>query len=363
MDSEDNKIKDILDNNPELADRTDFASRYDIYRKADAEKAWNIFEKRYIDSTKHGFASLAWLRYAAVLVVIISATVFFLFHLTSPQPVEKIAIGNVTIPSSLDKDTTIKSVITRAQEAGKVNATIIPLTEDERKEVALQTGLSADELLEANRLTTIHNHEYWLTLSDGTMVHINGGTRLIYPEHFIGSNRDVYIEGEAYFMVTKDASHPFIVHTPHGDVREIGTEFNVSTRADKGSCTEVVLISGSIAVKSGKGNNEHIIKPGEKATISTASDNNGINVTQVDTEPYIAWNTGRFIFHERTLESIMLTMAKWYDLDVIFENEAARRMLFSGNFDRYDSHQPIIRAISNVTGLDIEVSNSRIVIK
>ena len=91
----------------------------------------------------------------------------------------------------------------------------------------------AEQLAEAKRISTYHNKEYWVTLDDGSLVHLNYNSRLIYPERF-GDRRDVILDGEAYFMVAKDLSRQFVVHTPQGDVKVYGTEFVVNTR-EKGS--------------------------------------------------------------------------------------------------------------------------------
>ena len=101
----------------------------------------------------------------------------------------------------------------------------------------------AEQLAEARRITTYQNKEYWVTLDDGTLVHLNDNSRLIYPEQF-GDRRDVILDGEAYFMVAKDKSRQFVVHTPQGDVRVHGTEFMVNTRDgsknDKASVKELI---------------------------------------------------------------------------------------------------------------------------
>ncbi|MBR1463381.1 MAG: FecR domain-containing protein [Prevotella sp.] len=94
------------------------------------------------------------------------------------------------------------------------------------------SSLTKDQLLAAKRITTKHDKEFWLTLDDGTLVHLNYNTRLIYPEKFGRGDRNVILDGEAYFMVAKDKSRPFIVHTPNGDVKVYGTEFNVNTRTE-----------------------------------------------------------------------------------------------------------------------------------
>ena len=111
-------------------------------------------------------------------------------------------------------------------------------------------------LEDLRRITTVHDREFWVTLDDGTLVHLNYNSKIIYPEKFGRNNREVILDGEAYFMVAKDRSRKFIVHTPDGDVTVHGTEFHVNTHgrdqsadANKTS-TEVVLVKGSVSVSS-----------------------------------------------------------------------------------------------------------------
>lgn len=206
---------------------------------------------------------------------------------------------------------------------------------------------------ESSCLTTRSDKEFWLRLTDGTMVHLNYNTRLIYPEQFVGDTREVTLEGEAYFMVARDRRHPFIVHTPQGDIKEYGTEFNVRTRHNT---TEVVLIEGSISVTPTNGQ-ERMMKPGEKLTIEESH----LTLTNADTEAYRAWNEGVFLFRDTRLEDLMEVVGRWYGFDdVQYTDPALRDIRFTGTIDRYGSADAIIRSISKVTGRRIVVKGSHI---
>lgn len=214
----------------------------------------------------------------------------------------------------------------------------------------------AKRLMQARKVTTYHDKEFWLTLDDGTLVHLNYDSRLIYPEKFGSGQRDVILEGEAYFMVAKDRSRPFIVHTPRGDVKEYGTEFNVSTRGKDGS-TLVVLVSGSISVTP-TGGREQMMRPGQMTTLTGES----VMTSTVDTQPYVAWNTGEFSFIDWPLERIMNVLARWYSLEINYGSDDIRNLQFSGNFSRYEDIAPTIETIHNVTGLRIEIHGNTITI-
>ena len=159
----------------------------------------------------------------------------------------------------------------------------------------------AEQLAEARRITTYQDKEYWVTLDDGTLVHLNYDSRLIYPEKF-GDRRDVILEGEAYFMVAKDKSRQFVVHTPQGDVKVYGTEFNVNTRSKGGDGNDngglsVVLVKGSVSFTPARGK-EQMLTPGQELSIVNAQ----LSINEVDTAPYVAWNEGKFFFEEWPLE-------------------------------------------------------------
>ena len=78
-----------------------------------------------------------------------------------------------------------------------------------------------------NVITVPQGGEYKLILADGTQVWLNSGSSLKYPVAFVKDSRQVDLNGEAYFEVTKD-SRPFIVRTFDMDIKVLGTSFNIS---------------------------------------------------------------------------------------------------------------------------------------
>ena len=165
---------------------------------------------------------------------------------------------------------------------------VTPPTISEEVQTAMQLSRNVDEqfaeqLAEAKRITTYQDKEYWVTLEDGTLVHLNYNSRLIYPEKF-GDRRDVILDGEAYFMVAKDKSRQFVVHTPQGDIRVYGTEFWVNTRADVQASQEstlscqLALVRGSISFTPTEGK-ETMLKPGQELSIVDSQ----LSITDIDT--------------------------------------------------------------------------------
>ena len=220
----------------------------------------------------------------------------------------------------------------------------------------------AEQLAEARRITTYQDKEYWVTLDDGTLVHLNYDSRLIYPEKF-GDRRDVILEGEAYFMVAKDKSRQFVVHTPQGDVKVYGTEFNVNTRSKGGDGNDngglsVVLVNGSVSFTPARGK-EQMLTPGQELSIVNAQ----LSINEVDTAPYVAWNEGKFFFEEWPLERIMQVISRWYGREVEFTSNEIKHQQYSGNFDRYEDIHPTMEAIESITGLKITFAPGKLIIE
>lgn len=213
------------------------------------------------------------------------------------------------------------------------------------------------KLLTARRVTTRQDKEYWLTLPDGSILHLNNSSRVIYPEQFIGDTRDIYIDGKVYLMIAKDKRHPFIVHTPQGDIKVLGTEFAVNTCIEGNACTMVVLVNGHISVTMPDGE-PHDLYPGDKALLY--NDRKDPIVSQVDPEPYVAWNTGKYLFEDCPLDKLMDVLGRWYGYTVEFDSEQTRQLLFTGELDRYDSVEPTLSAISEVKRLNIQIYDGKI---
>lgn len=211
------------------------------------------------------------------------------------------------------------------------------------------------DMLSATKVTTYYDKEFWLTLPDGSVVHLGSNTRIIYPEKFDNDSRDVYLEGEAYFMVAKSDVSRFTVHTSTAATTVYGTEFNVSAPGDD-RC-EVVLVKGSVSISTPT-SGELMLKPGEGAEIADGT----ITVSEVDVTPYEAWNTGRIDFTDWTLEKLMSVIGKWYNMDIRFSDEEFSQIEITGSFNRYETLTPTIESLSVITGLTITADGNTIIV-
>jgi ferric-dicitrate binding protein FerR (iron transport regulator) len=178
-----------------------------------------------------------------------------------------------------------------------------------------------------NIITTPKGRQFQAVLPDGTQVWLNAASSIRYPAVFHGKERKVQISGEAYFEVAKDPSRPFHVQVNTMDVEVLGTDFNINSYADE-PAVKTTLLRGSIGV-SQKGNRILLI-PGQQA-ISLGDQLASVNLA--DLEEVMAWKNGRFQFYETDIQTLLRQVARWYDLDVVYEGSPPADR-FSGKIPR-----------------------------
>ena len=210
-----------------------------------------------------------------------------------------------------------------------------------------------------NVLTVPVGGEFRVILSDGTMVFLNSGSELRYPEAFRDGQREVFLKGEAWFEVAKDTGRPFYVETDEVSIRVYGTAFNVNTHGLR--ATETVLVEGEIGI-SGKGSTgERRMRPGQLAACDHYSGE--ITFREVDIRKYTAWKNGEFCFNDDTLEEILEELGRWYDVKVIFQSAGKKDIRFSGHLKRYENIRKILGAISESTGIVFHISDRMIIVE
>ena len=198
-----------------------------------------------------------------------------------------------------------------------------------------------------NKVTIPRGGEYRLELSDGTKVWLNAETELRFPVNFSGDTREVYLKGEAYFEVKKDRERAFFVHTSMGVVKVLGTSFNVRDYPDE---QEVVttLESGKVTYISGNSKEEVTLFP--RYQVSERKDTPML-LREVDPLQYSGWREGKYVFEDIALEDIMRTLARWYDIEVVYADPGVKSLHFTGDLERYENINVFLNFIE--TGGDV----------
>lgn len=173
------------------------------------------------------------------------------------------------------------------------------------------------KMLQTHSIVIPRGETFKLILCDGTEVWLNANSKLVYPTAFIEKERTVFLEGEAYFKVTKDAK-PFIVKTDYLQTKVLGTEFNVKSYTAEDS--HVTLISGKVQVRSHENARFVDLEPGKDAMLLSYG---LFEVKEVNSEAYTYWKDGYFYFDELPLADIMKSIGRWYNVNVTFRNKEA----------------------------------------
>lgn len=186
-----------------------------------------------------------------------------------------------------------------------------------------------------------------LLLPDGTRVTLNAGSSLRYPKAFDGDLREVYLEGEALFDVTRDTTKPFIVHAGQLRTRVLGTSFNVSAYTGQ-ERAEVTVISGKVEVEeTGSGRKEELL-PEERVTYARREDRFE-KVKLATTEQSIAWKIGRLAFDDTSLPEVAKQFYRKYGREMVLEGAGLQhcRLSLAFNQETPDDIIATIAAISN----------------
>lgn len=202
-----------------------------------------------------------------------------------------------------------------------------------------------------NEVEVPRSGEFDLVLADGTVVWLNAESKLRYPVEFVGKERRVFLEGEAYFAVAKNAGMPFRVEILHQTVEVLGTEFNVSGYADEES-VYTTLVTGKVKVATDRGEDMALV-PGEQSVLDCRSGQ--LDKRKVDVEKIVAWKKGMFILEEQTLEQIMQKLARWYDMEVFYRNSELKKIVFKGVVPRYADLEEVLNILEKTNEVRFDV--------
>lgn len=221
-----------------------------------------------------------------------------------------------------------------------------------------------------NTLATPKGGQYQLVLPDGSKVWLNAASSIRYPVAFTGRERNVELTGEAYFEVAKDPARPFHVRSPAQDVEVLGTHFNINAYNDE-EVVKTTLLEGSVKVSrqraagSGKALDDRsaILKPGEQAInncrLPIADCRLSIDRSP-DLELAMAWKNGLTAFKSADLKSIMRQVARWYNVEVVYEGNISPRS-FTGGISRTAPLSELLHVLE-VSKVHFRIEGSRLVV-
>lgn len=197
-----------------------------------------------------------------------------------------------------------------------------------------------------NIMTTPTGRQFTVVLPDGSKVWLNAQSSLRYPTSFTGAERRVEISGEAYFEIAPDAGKPFFVQVPGKmEVAVLGTSFNINAYNDE-SAINTTLVDGTVKI------NNTLLRPGQTAQLTTA-----LKIVHADVEQVTAWKNGVFNFEGATLQEVMRQLARWYDIEVVYEANIPE-IVFGGKMSRDVSLEGLLRGLE-AAGVHFRLAHDR----
>ena len=203
--------------------------------------------------------------------------------------------------------------------------------------------------------------EFSFLLPDSTTVFLNAESRLRFPDRFVpGSERIVYLSGEAYFDVKRDPRSPFLVCLEHSAVKVTGTSFNVKASPDDTN-EATTLISGTVSMGIGTTEQWIVLKPGEQGYYDATRKT--LLQQTVDVNYYTAWKDGVFAFYRQPLEEVMKTLGCWYLFDTHYQNEALKSILYTGKINRHASIREVLHTFELMDELTFDIKGKEVIVR
>ena len=294
-------------------------------------------------------------KYAAMFVLGVS----LVYVATRPEPEEKIVRAEVIKPGRLQAElrlgTGVRLALNEHQGVySSENAGVEIVNDTVTGKVSYhvnETGM--EDSLVFNTLIVPKGGEYSLELPDGTVVWVNSESALRFPEKFTSNRREVFLEGEAYFEVKKDANRPFYVHTEAGKVRVLGTAFNVCAYSND-RFWQTTLVEGSVMINQEE--KEVLLKPNEQYQIDVRTGKAGLR--EVLPELYTSWRDGKFYFKAYTFEELVEKLERWYDFKMFYMNEEIKTRRFSGVVNKYQPLEEMFKFIQMTSDVQFNVKGN-----
>ncbi len=198
-----------------------------------------------------------------------------------------------------------------------------------------------------------------VVLPDGTKVWLNNASTLKYPREFSEKERNVYLDGEAYFEVTKNRHKPFTVESDAMRVRVLGTTFNF--KCDKRSrIAEATLIEGEIEVRGNKDEGQIILAPGQRAELNRNSGR--LTVKQVDAKLDAVWHDNLIPFNKANIFTIAKSLERFYDVKIILSPDIRSDKTYSGVLKKKSTIESVLQSLQNSIPIEYKIVGDNIFI-
>lgn len=305
----------------------------------------NLNEDLEEDEVKSRSIRLTFFKTAAAAVLIL-ASVWAIFVISSPakkevtaaRAAEDVLPGGNKAVLVLPDGRQVKLDSLQTGNPGSDESSVIKRSADGHLVYCVANN---NKLKGLNTIKTPRGGQYEVALPDGSRVWLNAASSITYPAAFNAGERRIMLTGEAYFEIASlwrnNRKVPFVVETDRQKIEVLGTRFNVNAYNDE-TGIKTTLIEGKVKVTTE--NETVILKPSQEFNLGAE----GISTKKVDVEPAIDWKNGDFLFADEDLKSVMRKIARWYNVEVIYDSEIPEESL-SGQISRSRNLSDVLRML------------------
>lgn len=276
---------------------------------------------------------------AAVLLGIVCIGIYFVLY---SRPADLSVIAAQMIKTATNDSTEISlmisadKVITVKKGATVAYSSDGEITIDGEKII----GTHQDETNTYNQLIVPKGKTSRLVLADGSSMHINAGTKVVFPRHFKEDQREIFVDGEIYIDVKHNAAVPFFVKTANFEVEVLGTVFDVNAYSEE-TLSEVVLVRGLVKIKDHSNKEMHLL-PNQLAPIREGK---LVGKQNVDTSTYILWTQGLLSCENEPLGRLFRKLHQYYGVPILYDS-SVESLQINGNLDLTCSLDEVLRRIA-----------------
>ena len=326
-----------------------------IVRLSDRKEQWRRLER--LTRERKSIGRRTWLAYAAGMVLLLGLGLWFgLQRAGKDETVVRMAVIEPGKTQALlilndgqkialrDRDTSV------ATSGTSINIRTGQVAYEMKKEMQ-------DSVVEYNTIVVPRGGIYSLVLSDGTEVFLNSDSELRYPVKFTGKNRVVDLKGEAFFEVTPDSLHPFVVQAGEMRTRVLGTSFNIMAYTDE-PAIQTTLFTGRVEVSVKRTSLKEVLAPGMQANWEVGADD--ISVKKVNMDIQSLWRDGIIILDDDDLESVMRMLARWYNVTYEWRGDRNVKHTFTGKINRNEDLGSVLSTLTLLGGPRVEMKGTTV---
>ncbi len=327
-------------------------------------RIWNAIQKQIgLEKKVVPLFGKTWVRtVTAAAAIIIVVAIGLMLYTNNSKNIELAIKNNDVAPGKVGATLTLsngkKIRLTDATDGELAKEAGVVITKAQNGELIYEIKGYTDAPNKINTLATANAETYKLRLPDGSFVWLNAASSISYSAQLIeNGKRNIKLKGEAYFEVAKDKDHPFVVQTDKQEIEVLGTHFNVNAYKDEPVVT-TTLLEGSVKVSGTTSQTVRVLKPGDQSA------NTGlvITVNKVDTEAVTDWKNGEFIFKGEDFKTAMRRIARWYDVEIVYDPGVQTNIEPGGWISRKSNLSAVLQLIENAGNVHFKIEGRRILV-